>query len=105
MVDKHHIGRRSAHYQRPGGTFECGCDEQDELGLRGVLERWFEEAATTSDCSVSGFGDAAILPGVLMNVLGEAMYVLGWEVCQEVVRQAIRKLAEWGTLSLLDAAA
>lgn len=76
-------------------------DEQDETGLRGILGRWFEAAAATGAYRASGFGDAAIPPGALMDELGETMHVLDREVYHEVVRQAIRKLAERGDVLIV----
>lgn len=76
-------------------------DEQDETGLRGILERWFEAAAATGSYRASGFGDAAIPPGALIDELGETTHVLDREVYHEVVRQAIRKLAERGDVLIV----
>ena len=76
-------------------------DEQDETGLRGILERWFEAAAATGAYRASGFGDAVIPPGELIDEVGETTHVLDREVYHGVVRQAIMKLAERGDVIIV----
>ena len=89
VVDKQLISEVARAVETTGVPEErvSEVDEQDETGLRGILERWFEAAAATGAYRASGFGDAAIPPGGLMDELGETTHVLDREVYHEEVRQ------------------
>lgn len=76
-------------------------DEQEETGLRGIMERWFEAGATTGSYRASGFGDIGIPPGALIDEMGETTHVLDREVYHEVVRQAIMKMADRGKVIIV----